>query len=154
MPYTRRFRNAGGWLMSAVRLLFLSPLVVGRFIVAQARGTWTNIVGFYRWFQFDYVLPPAIVSTLQWLFEKTPKMFGLRNTDSYWQVAASMVLILVAISSAILTWGLTIATVGVAGLFLLIGFLRFIPVFNSAWRTGRNRIPVRDDYDIPRWERD
>jgi len=150
----KRARSTGGYLASALRFVVLSPLLVARFVGRQARGTWRNIGSFYRWFTFDRVLPPAIVSTIQWFFEKTPRMLGLRGTDKNNQIAAAAVIMIVAFSSALLTAGLTLAVLAVAAMFLLFGVLRLVPAFNSLYKAGRDRVPVKDDYDIPRWDRD
>jgi hypothetical protein len=155
MPDARkRARESAGYLWSALRLVVFSPLLVARFLARQASGTWANVVGLYRWFKFDYVLPPAVVSTLQWFFEKTPKMLGLRGTDAKWQIASAGVIVAVAFSSVLLTAGFTLAIMVAAAVFLGIGLLRLVPAFNSAYKAGRSRVPVKDDYDIPRWDRD
>ncbi|ADB63916.1 hypothetical protein Htur_5028 (plasmid) [Haloterrigena turkmenica DSM 5511] len=144
-------RRAGGYLASAAKAVALAPVALARFAGRQASGTYRNVRGFFGWLSIDNALPPAVASTLRWLGETVPKALGLGS--SYEQTAAAGVLIIGAITATILTFGLTAAIVVAAVPFLLIGFVRFVPLANGYWKAGRSKIRDRDGVSKPKWDR-
>lgn len=149
----KRARSTGGYLASAARTIALSPLLVARFVAAQAAGTWRNVRGFLGWLTLDRAVPPVVADTLRWLGNTVPRALGLGDTTNYEQTAAASVLILGAVSATVLTFGLTAAVVVGMLPFLFIGLGRFVPAANGAFQSARGKIQSRGS-DGPRWERD
>lgn len=134
--------------------LLMLPLRVAAFLWRQVTGTAGNIVDFFQWFQFDYVLPPAIRDTVQWTLQIIPQAAGLRDTSKNRQVTSAAVVLFVAFLSTLLTGGLAIAIYAVAAVALALGLFRFVPAVNKGWREFRSRLPVKNDYDVWRWSRE
>lgn len=149
------FRNRPLWaIWNSLLFLLMLPFVGAAFAWRQVRGTGESIVGFYRWLQIDYVLPPAIRDTVQWTIQIIPEAMGLRDTSKYRQVSSAVVVLAVAFLSTLLTGGLAIAIYVGAAVLLGIGLGRFVPAVNKGWKGFRERLPVKDDYDVPRWSRE
>lgn len=139
---------------SLLFMFVLVPLQTAAFVWKQVRGTGGSVVGFYHWVQLDYVLPPAIRDTISWIIQIVPEALGLRDTSRYRQVTSAAVLLFVAFLSTILTGGLAIAIYVVAATLVLFGFARFIPWVNDSWKKTREKLPIKDDYDVWRWSRE
>lgn len=139
---------------SLLFLFILAPLKGAAFLWMQVRGTVGSVVGFVRWLQFDYVIPPAIRDTVTWVLRIVPEALGLRDTGRYRQVTSAFVLLVVAFLSTVLTGGLAIAIYVVAALLVGIGLARFVPFINDGWEKARSKLPIKDDYDVPRWSRE
>lgn len=125
-----------------------------QFIWAQIRGTVGNAVGFVRWLQFDYVLPPGIRDNITWALRIVPEAFGLRDTSAYRQTTSAAVVLFFAFLSTLLTGGLAIAIYVGAALLVSFGLARFVPFVNSSWGEVRSKLPVKDDYDVWKWSRE
>ncbi|AEH39535.1 hypothetical protein [Halopiger xanaduensis] len=150
MPSIRKqTRKAGSYLGSALGALVRIPAAAVRFTGTQARGTWRNVRGFLGWLSIDRALPPALASTIRWTGETVPTAIGIGDESSYQQTAAASVLLIVAIASTALTFGLTLAAVALLIPFLLVGLWRFIPAFNTVWK---DKVQSRDGR-VPRWDR-
>lgn len=144
-------RSIGRALMTATWVLLMGPLLLARFFGGQARGTVGNLTAFARWLSPERVLPPALASTIRWFGEKVPQALGGSSRQK--QVVASGALMVVAITTSVITGGLTIAAVLILMVFALGGLLRFIPAVNSGWVATRRKIPSRDDVTRPKWDR-
>jgi len=142
-------RSVGRSLASAGKTVALAPVTIARFTGRQAVGTYQNFRGFLGWLTLERSLPPALASTIRWVGETVPVAVGVDDESSYQQISAAGVLLAVAISSTLLTLGLTLAAVVVLLPLFLIGLWRLVPAFNSAWR---NTIQSRDGR-VPRWDR-
>lgn len=136
-----------------VMLVMLVPRGVG-LLIRQARGTRRNADRGWDYLTFDNMLPPSIVGTIQWFVETTPKLVGLRDTKPWQQVGAALSLIGFALLATFLTGGFLIATVGIVTALGAVGIVRFVPAVNDKWNEWRAALPVKDDYDVPRWRRD
>lgn len=145
-------RRLGQLLGKAVRLVLLGPLLLARFVGKQARGTVSNLSGFARWLSPERTLPPALASTLRWFGEKVPEALG--GSSRRKQVVASGALMVVAITTSVITGGLTIAAVAILLVFAIGGLLRFIPAVNDGWVATRSKIRSRDGMSRPKWDRD
>ncbi|QCC57296.1 hypothetical protein DVR14_00545 (plasmid) [Natrinema thermotolerans] len=124
-------------------------MTIARFTGRQAAGTWRNFRGFLGWLTLERSLPPALASTIRWVGETAPVAVGSDDESAYQQISAAGVLLAVAISSTLLTLGLTLAAVVVLLPLFLIGLWRLVPAFNSVWQ---NTIQSRDGR-VPRWDR-
>jgi len=141
-------------LWQGLMFLLILPFAAAGFLWRQVRGTGESLVGFYRWVQLDYVLPPAIRGTIQWTIGIVPEAMGLRDTSKYRQVSSAFVLLVVAFLSTLLTGGLAIAIYVTVAVFFGIGLGRFVPAVNRGWKSAREKLPVKDNYDVPRWSRE
>lgn len=150
------FRERPLWAVfhSLVFLFVVAPLKGAGFLWTQLRGTGESVVGFYRWVQLDYVLPPAIRDTISWIIQIVPEALGLRDTSRYRQVTSAFVLLVVAFLSTVLTGGLAIAIYVIAALLVGLGLARFVPWVNDGWKKTREKLPIKDDYDVWRWSRE
>lgn len=135
-------------------LLATLPVRGFRFLLEQARGTWSNAGRGWDYLTFDNLLPPSITGTIQWFIETMPKLLGLRSTKPWQQVGAAMSVIGVALLATVLTGGFLIATVVIVAGLGSMGVIRFVPAVNEKWNEWRAAMPVKDDYDVPRWKRD
>lgn len=151
---TSRVRRAGSAIRSGVMLLLTLPLTGLGFLRRQAAGTWSNLGKAWDYATFDNLLPPSITSTIQWFIETIPKLLGLRDSEPWEQVGAAVTVIGVALLATVLSGGLLIGTVVVVGFFGLAGVVRLVPFVNEKWTDARAALPVKDDYDVPRWRRD
>lgn len=145
-----RAEDAGGVLLTALMLVASPFRWVGHQFIAAGKNLWA----FLDWVTLDRVIPEGIAGQIQYLIELVPKSFGLRGTDRNTQISSSVILITLAVLASALTFGLTAAAVVLFGFGLLGGLLRMFPAGNRTWKDARSRLPIRDDYDIPKWERD
>lgn len=145
-------RRLGRAVGKATRIVLLGPLLLARAIGGQVRGTVSNLAGFARWLSPERTLPPALASTIRWFGEKVPQALGLSSRRQ--QVVASGALMVVAITTSVITGGLTLAAVAILLVFAFGGLLRFIPAVNDGWVATRRKIPSRDDMSRPEWDRD
>lgn len=147
-------RSVLGWVWHyLLMLVMLIPRGVG-FLIRQARGTWRNTGRGWDYLTFDNILPPSITGTIQWFIETIPKLFGLRDTKPWEQFGAALSVIGVALLATVLTGGYLIATVLVVGGLGSFGLVRFVPAVNDKWTEWRAALPIKNDYDLARWERD
>lgn len=135
-------------------MLVSLPLRGTRYLLGQARGTWLNLNRGWNYLTFDNILPPSLTGLGQWIIETTPKLLGLRNTKPWQQVAAALSVIGVALLATFLTGGFLIATVIIVAALGSIGIARHIPDANEKWNEWTAALPIKNDYDVPRWRRD
>lgn len=141
-------------LWTATSVLVMLPVRGFRFLVGQARGTWDNVGRGWDFLTFDNILPPSITGTIQWFIEMVPKLLGLRSTSPWQQVGAAISVIGVALLATFLSGGLLIGTVVLVAGLGSFGIVRFVPAVNERWTEWRAALPVKEDYDVPRWQRD
>lgn len=146
-------RGVGAVARLGGRLLML-PVGGLRFLARQASGTRRNAGRAWDYLTFDNLLPPSIVDLGQWGIETLPKLLGIRDTSPWQQLGAAITVIGVAFLATVLSGGLLIGTVVVVAGFGLIGLARFIPVVNDGWNGWTEALPIKRDYDVPRWKRD
>lgn len=149
-----RLRSAVRAVGSAVGTLLRLPLTALGFVGAQLSGTRRNLGRAWNYLTFDNVLPPSIRDFIQWGIETTPKLFGIRDAKPWQQLGAAAMLIIVAVGATFLSGGLFFATVIIVGVFGLVGIVRHVPWVNKKWKQGTGLLPVKNDYDVPRWRRD
>jgi len=134
-------------------LVMLIPRGFG-FLVGQARGTWDNAGRGWDYLTFDNLLPPSITGTIQWFIETIPKLLGLRDTKPWQQIGAAASLIGFALLATFLSGGWLIGTVVIVAALGSVGAVRFVPAVNDQYEEWRAALPIKNDYDLPRWKRD
>lgn len=116
------------------------------------RGFAGNAYGYVSGFAVDDVLPPGVIDTVNWLLGLVPRALGLRQTTPREQINANVVLAVFWFLAGFISLGATWVIILVIHVpLLLVGIWRWFPGFNDAWASFRNRLPVRDDYDLPGW---
>lgn len=118
-------------------------------MVAASRNFWSLL----NYLTLDRILPPWIADTIQFYIEAVPAALGLRGTSRERMVSAIVTLAIIAVFSTILTVGLTFGVLVLLVFLLFLGLMRLFPVVNSAWNRNTGDL-VKEDYDIPGWERD
>jgi len=121
----------------------------GGWVRRQASGTASNLRGLVGYLSLDRLLPPSVVSTLQFFASTVPVALGLRGATSKEQFAGSTTLVLLAIVTSTLTLGLTLVAVAFFGVFWLISIARTVPAVNDAYESKMSLLPDTDW----RWER-
>lgn len=149
-----RLKGGLGRMASALWMLLMLPYRGLNFLVAQARGTWENVGRGWDYLTFDNLLPPGITGTIQWFIETIPKLLGIRSTSPWQQVGAAASVIGVALLATVLSGGWLIGTVVIVAAFGSIGLIRFVPAINDKYEEWRAALPIKSDYDVPRWKRD
>lgn len=119
---------------------------------SQATAFVGNIWEFVSTVQIDTMLPPSIRDPITWAMGMVPKAFGVRDTTPEEQIKASAVMMLFAILTSLLTFGATLALIAVFGITMWVGIFRWLPAFNEMWRMFRSKLPIKRDYDVPRWK--
>jgi len=135
-------------------MLLALPVRGFRFLVYQARGTRRNVGRGWDYLTFDNILPPSLVGLGQWLIETMPKLAGIRSTTPWQQVGAALSVIGFAFLAAFLSGGWLIGTVVIVAALGSIGIIRFVPAVNDKWEEWTAALPIKRDYDVPRWKRD
>jgi len=120
-------------------------------VVVQLHGLYLGFANYLRTFAFDDVLPPSVIRTINWVLGLLPKALGVRNTTPRTQINANIVFIFFWGSISILSLGLTAPVILIHLILLTIGVLRWMPAFGELWNGFRSRLPIKSDYDIPRW---
>jgi len=151
---TDRLREGLSRLVSLLWMLVALPVRGFRFLLVQARGTWRNVGRGWDYLTFDNILPPSLVDLGQWLIETFPKLLGIRSTSPWQQVGAALSVIGFAFLAAFLSGGWLIGTVVIVAAFGSIGVVRFVPAVNDKWEEWTAALPIKRDYDVPRWKRD
>lgn len=147
-------RSMGGVIGSGFRILGSGARRAGGFIRRQVSGTRENLGRAWDYLTFDELLPPSIRDMLQWTIEMVPKLLGIRSTTPWQQIGASISIIGFALLATFLTGGLLIGTVAIVLGFGAIGIARLIPAVNEEYSEWMAALPIKRDYDIPRWKRD
>lgn len=150
----RIVREGVGSVVSGLWMVLTLPVAGIRVLSRQASGTWRNIGRAWSYLTFDNVLPPSLVGLGQWTIETLPKLFGVRGTTPWQQVGAAATFIGVALLATFLSGGLLIGAVVLAAGFGLIGVWRHIPWIDDRWQGFTALLPIKRDYDVPRWKRD
>lgn len=149
-----RLRRAARGVAGVVGTVLSIPMMLLGFLGRQAAGTWRNLGKAWNYLTFDNILPPSIRDLIQWIIETIPKLFGIRGTKPWQQVAAASMVILFALLATVLSGGLLIGTVIIVGFFAFVGIVRHVPWFNEKWNQATGVLPIKRDYDVPRWRRD
>jgi hypothetical protein len=123
-------------------------------LARQAAGTVRRARALAGWVSVDRLIYPDLADTIQTGIELLPAAFGLRGTSYKRHFRAAVILMPVAISTALLSFGATIGAVAILAASALIAIARTIPAANSAWQDTTRSLGLTDDYDIPGWERD
>ncbi|WP_324662407.1 hypothetical protein [Haloarcula sediminis] len=147
-------RSGLGRLWGLVLALLLAPFRLLGFGTRQVRGTRDNVGRAWNYLTFDNVLPPSLTGLIQWFIETIPKVFGVRDTTPWQQLGAAMTVIIFAIIGTVASGGLLIGIVIGVGVLGLIGLARHVPAVNQGWNRITGKLPIRRDYDVPRWKRD
>lgn len=126
----------------------------GSFVRRQISGTRRNLGRAWAYLTVDEILPPSIRGTIQWFIETIPKLLGIRSTTPWQQIGAAASVIGVALLATFLTGGLLIGTVAIVLGFGAIGAARLVPAFNERYSDWAAALPIKNDYDVPRWKRD
>lgn len=150
----RTARGGLGAVGTGLRMVVTGGKRAGGFLRRQVSGTRRNLGRGWDYLTFDAMLPPSITGTIQWFIETIPKLLGLRSTKPWQQVGAALSVIGVAVLATVLTGGFLIATVVIVAGLGSMGVVRFVPAVNDKWNKWRAALPVKDDYDVPRWKRD
>jgi len=154
MPASDTLRKGLSRLDSLFWMLLMLPVQGLRFLGAQARGTWQNLGRGWDYLTFDNILPPSITGTIQWFIETIPKLLGIRSTSPWQQVGAAVSVIGFALLATVLSGGWLIGTVVIVAGLGSIGFVRVVPAVNDKWNEWGAALPIKNDYDVPRWKRD
>lgn len=141
-------------LWSILTSLLGLPFRLSGWTARQIKGTQRNAERGWAYLTLDRMLPPSIVGLIQWFIETVPNALGLRNAKPWQQVGAAITLTAVAILTTVLSGGLLIAVLVVVVILLLIGLVRFIPFINKQWENTTEKLPIENDYNVPRWSRD
>ncbi len=59
-----------------------------------------------------------------------------------------------AFLAAFLSGGWLIGTVVIVAALGSVGIVRFVPAVNDKWEEWTAALPIKNDYDVPRWKRD
>lgn len=129
----------------------MSALDAVRWLWAQFVGFWMNVYDYFRNFALDDVIPPSIRDFANWVISIIPRAFGVRDTTPRQQINANIVLIVATLISALGTLGTTLFILALWVPLLFVGIWRWMPAFNELWTDFRDRLPVKDDYDLPFW---
>jgi len=151
---TDRLREVLGRAASLLWMLLGLPVRGFRFLVDQARGTRRNAGRAWDYLTFDNILPPSLVDLGQWLIETFPKLLGIRSTSPWQQVGAALSVIGFALLATFLSGGWLIGTVVIVAALGSVGIVRFVPAVNDKWEEWTAALPIKRDYDVPRWKRD
>lgn len=147
-------RTAVGQTWQLLMFLVSLPFRGLGVLFRQARGTRRNAGRAWDYLTFDNILPPSVTDLIQWIIDTVPRAFGVRGWKPWHQIGASITLLLVAVFSTALTGGVLIGTVVFAGILLSIGVGRLVPAVNDEWNEWTAALPIKTDYDVPRWRRD
>lgn len=143
-------RTVGSTVGAVLRL----PMTALGFVGAQLSGTRRNLGQAWNYLTFDNILPPSIRDLFQWMIETVPKVFGIRDTKPWQQFGAAAMVIVFALLATFFSGGLLIGTVVIVAFFGLVGIVRHVPWVNEKWNQGTGLLPIKNDYDVPRWRRD
>lgn len=149
-----RLRRGLRAVKSGVGMLVRLPMQALGFLGTQLSGTWRNLGRAWNYLTFDNVLPPSIRDLFQWIIETIPKVFGVRGTKPWQQLGAAAMVIVFALLATVLSGGLLIGTVIIVGFFALVAIVRHVPWVNDQWESATGLLPIKNDYDVPRWRRD
>ena len=119
----------------------------------QLVGGWRNFWALLGSLTLDELLPPSIVSTMQFYISAIPAAMGLRGASRERMVSAIVSLTIIVFLSTVLTLGLTIGFLVLLGFLFVLALLRLFPAFNQSWNRHTTGL-VKKDYDIPGWKRD
>jgi hypothetical protein len=140
--------GAGSWVVGQVRggWAFLRYQVTG--FVSNA---WVNI----RQIQIDDFLLPSIVSTINWIINLLPEALGIRDVTVYDQIKANFLFLAFYLSLSTISFGVLAGPLFplllLHAFLMTLGILRLIPWVGRRWDSGRDRLPIKDDYDIALW---
>jgi hypothetical protein len=148
------WKMATGAVGSGLRMLGSGTRRVGGFLRRQVSGTRRNLGRAWNYLTFDELLPPSIRDMLQWTIEIIPKLLGIRSTTPWQQIGAAISVVGFALLATFLTGGLLIGTVAIVLGFGAIGVARLIPAVNEEYGDWMAALPIKNDYDVPRWKRD
>lgn len=149
-----RLKDGLSRVASVIWMLLMLPVQGFQFLVVQVRGTWDNVGRAWDYLTFDNMLPKSIVDMVQWLVETIPKLLGIRSTTPWQQIGAAASLIGFALLATFLSGGLLIGAVVIVAGLGSIGIVRLVPAVNGKYEEWRAALPIKNDYDIPRWKRD
>lgn len=150
----RTLRSGVGTTLGLAGKTVMLPMRGLGYLGRQASGTRRNVGRAWDYLTFDNLLPPSLVGLGQWVIETTPKVFGVRDTKPWQQVGAAVTVALVALLATVLSGGLLIGVLIAVGLLALAGVVRHVPAVNEKWNAMTAVLPIKDDYDVPRWRRD
>jgi len=91
---------------------------------------------------------------IQWTIEIIPKLLGIRGATPWQQIGAAISVIGFALLASFLTGGALIGTVVIVIGLGSIGVARLIPAVNDEYGEWIAALPIKNDYDLPRWKRD
>jgi len=148
------WRTVRGVIGGGFRMVGSGARRAGGFLRRQVTGTRENLGRAWNYLTFDELLPPSIRDMIQWTIETIPKLLGIRGTTPWQQIGASISVIGFALLATFLTGGVLIGTVVVVLGFFSIGVIRLIPAVNEGYGEWRAALPIKNDYDLPRWKRD
>lgn len=131
--------------MASIKMAVVWPWV-------QIRGLMRSSWDYFRGFRFDDVIPPSVVSTINWFIGTLPRALGVRGTTRREQINANVVLIVVTLSLSLPTAGAAAIALLLWGPLLLFAwFFRGTPAGESYWRRTRSKLRIKRDYNIPFW---
>ena len=150
----RALKGGAGALGSGVRMLGTGTRRAGGFFRRQVVGTRRNLGRAWDYLTVDELLPPSIRDMIQWTIEIIPKLLGIRGATPWQQIGAAISVIGFALLASFLTGGALIGTVIIVIALGSIGVARLIPAVNDEYGEWIAALPVKNDYDLPRWKRD
>ena len=120
----------------------------------QATGFLGGLGDYVRAFHVDDVLPPSLRSGISWLMRLYPRAAGVRDTTPREQINANIIFIVFWALGGLLSLGLTTPFIVIHVALLAVGVWRYIPAVGELWIGLTDRLPIKDDYDIPFWRSD
>ncbi len=148
------WRSVRGAIGSGLRVAASGTRRFGGFLRRQVSGTRRNLGRAWNYLTFDRLLPPSIRDMIQWTIEMIPKLLGIRSTTPWQQIGASISIVGFALLATFLTGGLLIGTVAVVLGLGAIGVARLVPAVDEEYSEWMAALPIKRDYDLPRWKRD
>ena len=143
----------GRYLVNPLRMVASALSGALGWMWGQLTGACRNFWALLGSLTLDELLPPSIVSTIQFYISAIPAALGLRNASRERMVSAIITLGIIVTLSTVITLGLTIGALIVLGILFLIALLRLFPAFNSKWKRSTGGL-IKSDYDLPGWKRD
>lgn len=140
--------------VGTLRSLFGGIGSAGMWVAKQANGTVANAERTWQYATLDRMLPPSIVDLIQWGIETTPEALGIRNVKPWQMITGATTVAGVAFVSAFFTGPIGIAAYVTAAVLFMIGVARLVPAINERWNAATSMLPIKDDYNVPRWSRD
>ncbi|MWG36237.1 hypothetical protein [Halomarina oriensis] len=159
---TRRTARLGGetlvdvtvFLLRTAQTLVLLPLTVVYAVLGSLGPTARNARSFVGGFGFDRAMPPALADNIQFYVDAVPAALGIRDTSRDRMFYAASGLAITFVFLGVISLGTTLVLAGACVALMLVALARLNPGVNKTWQRVTGRLPIKNDYDVPLWERD